>query len=244
MPSLRDSFKSFGQNAIPGGRGEVKSFSTGFGSSISKRGLTIDPSIRALEDEALGRSNQLFGRVGEGLNDFLAKSRGLRQRFEGNRGALTQARVNPVLQANAQRLGSLEQNLGSRLLGGSSFANQALGNEASRASREEGDARALAEFETLGALTGIDQNDIQAIFAGVQQQSEFNNDSFEVARIRLQTELQSLGIGQNQQALLLQAYENQQRRSQQERKQIMDTTLDFMGAFGGGAGGGGGGGTS
>jgi|GEM_PF-3474988 len=168
---------------------------TGF--SFTHKGQTrLDPSIRAIQDEVLGNLRDARGFTTQNLNDFLSRSRGLRQRFEGNRGALLQARINPVLQANAQRLGGLQQGLGRRQLGGSSFANIALGDEASRAGRELGDATALGEMESLQALTGLDQNTINSVFQNAQIQAMLNGESMEVAQQRAMMELQALGLGE------------------------------------------------
>ena len=179
--------KSRGRSSISG--------TTGF--SFTHKGQTrLDPSIRAIQEEVLGNLRGLRGFTTENLNDFLSRSRGLRQRFEGNRGALLQARINPVLQANAQRLGGLQQNLGQRRLGGSSFGNIALGDEASRSGRQLGEATALGEMETLQALTGLDQDTINSVFQNAQIQAMLNGESMEIARQRAMIELQALGLGE------------------------------------------------
>jgi len=180
------------------GKGSSKSSisgSTGF-SSAHKGRISLDPSIRAIQDEVLGNLRDVRGFTTQNLNDFLSRSSGLRQRFEGNRGALMQARINPVLQANAQRLGGLQRGLGQRNLGGSSFSNRALGDEASRGSRELGDATSLAEMESLQALTGLDQNTINTVFQNAQIQAMLNGESADIARERAMIEIQALsGLG-------------------------------------------------
>ena len=168
---------------------------TGF-SSVRKGRVRLDPSIRAIQEEVLGNLRGVRGFTTQNLNDFLSQSRGLRQRFEGNRGALLQARINPTLQANARRLGALQQNIGQRRLGGSSFGNIALGDEASRASRQLGEATALGEMETLQALTGLDQNTINTVFQNAQIQAMLNGESLQVANDRAMIELQALGLGE------------------------------------------------
>jgi len=168
---------------------------TGF-SSAHKGRITLDPSIRGIQDEILGNLRGVRGFTTQNLNDFLSRSRGLRQRFEGNRGALLQARINPTLQANAQRLGGLQRNLGQRNLGGSSFGNIALGDEASRGSRQLGEATALGEMETLQALSGLDQNTINTVFQNAQIQAMLNGESADIARERAMIEIQALsGLG-------------------------------------------------
>jgi len=179
--------KSRGKSSISG--------NTGF--SFTHKGQTrLDPSIRAIQDEVLGNLRDVRGFTTGNLNDFLSRSRGLRQRFEGNRGALLQARINPTLQANAQRMGGLQRNLGQRNLGGSSFGNISLGDEASRGSRALGDATALGEMESLQALTGLDQNTINTVFQNAQIQAMLNGESADIANQRAMMELQALGLGE------------------------------------------------
>jgi len=168
---------------------------TGF-SSVRKGRVRLDPSVRGIQEEVLGNLRDVRGFTTQNLNDFLSQSRGLRQRFEGNRGALLQARINPVLQASSQRLGRTQQRLGTRRLGGSSFADIALADEATRTGRELGEATALGEMETLQALTGLDQNTINTVFQNAQIQAMLNGESADIARQRAMIELQALGLGE------------------------------------------------
>ena len=213
----------------------LRGFSTGF-SSIFDGNVTLDPSIRALQEEALTRNRGMFQRSGTALDDFLSKQRGLRTRFEGNRGAFTQALVNPVLQARESSLGATRRQQNLRGITGSSFASGDLASQRRDFATEEGDARAKAEYANLEALTGIDQNMIGAAFQTISQQMALNNETLDVAKTRLAGELQALGLGQQQINTMVQAFEGQQNRAFAERQAIANSIMQGFGKGGGGGG--------
>ena len=186
------------------------------------------------------RTSGMFARSGSTLDDFLSKQKGLRQRFEGNRGALTQAFVNPVLQARESTLGATRRQQNLRGIAGSSIANQELAGQRGDFATQEGDARAKGEYATLEALTGIDQDMIGATFQTLAQQMQITGMTLDIAKTRLAQELQGLGLAQNQINTMVQAFEGQQNRAFAERKAIANTIASFFGGSTGstpGAGG-------
>lgn len=228
-------FDSFWQNAIP--QGEFFSSNPRFrnmrtaNSSLVNGQVTLDPSIRRLQEQALARSGELSAQAGQGLEEFLGQSRGLRGRLTENQGALVNARVAPILQERDMALGEAQRQAGLRGIGGSSFATQQMNSIRNLSAKAESDARAQAEMETIAALSGVDQSMLSAIFNNVTLQSALNNENLEVSKARLTEELAGLGLAQGQIDMFLRSFENFNRRAQQERQQIMDTTTDFMGMF-------------
>lgn len=164
-------------------------------SSTDGSKLSIDPSIRALQDQAVGQSNQLYSANQSGLQDFLSRSAGLRERYLGNESAFNQARVNPLLQQTATRRGELQRSIGMRGMGGSSFGEQALTNFDTDSQRAIGDARATSEIENLKALAGIDDAMWQAVQTGTATQAQLNEFLARIADARSQQELAAFGIG-------------------------------------------------
>lgn len=157
--------------------------------------INLDPSIRTLQEEALGRSRGLMGDISQGTSDYLTKSLDIRNRLMSNASPFRQARVNPILQAGATRRGELQANIGMRQIGGSSFADQSLSNLDFDTARQVGDASALADAESLAAVTGLDKDMLNAIIGRVQIEQNINGWTTDVAQQRLQQELSALGLG-------------------------------------------------
>ena len=153
-------------------------------SSLDNGALTLDPSIRTLQDKGLSNMQGIYGDIGSATDRFLTDLR-------GNQGAYMQARVNPVLQKFATLRGEQQQNLGLRKLGGSSFGEQSMRNLEMDATRSEGDARALATRETGDAELG-------AIVQRAAIQAGLNGENYQVAAMRLQEELAGLGLSKAQ----------------------------------------------
>jgi len=164
-------------------------FSTGY-STANQGQVTIDPSIRAMQDYGLANSRGLYGELGTMRNDML-----------GNNSAYIQARVNPLLQQQEARRGELRQNIGMRGLDGSSFGQQALTNFDTDTNRSIADQRALATKEGMDSA--------MQTFA---LQSSLNNENFDVAKARLNQELSALGMGEKQIELMSNMFEQYQRR--------------------------------
>lgn len=235
---------------IGGGRGS-QSWGTGY-SNMSYGNVTLDPSIRALQEEGLANIRKLYGDTETYGNELIGNTRGLRERYLGNESAYKQSLINPILAQVAQRRGELQRNIGTRGLSGSSFGDQAMTNFDTDSQRALQDARAQAEFSNLQALTGIDSQLMQQMFGKISTQASLNGMTLEQAKQRLAQELSALGLGTQQQQLMIQAFESQQNRSEKERNDIANAVLRGFGMGGGGGttptlggtGGGGGGSTS
>ena len=171
-------------------------------SSYTGTSLTLDPSIRTLQEEALGRSRGMLGDLSQGFSDYKSNTLGIRNQLLSNQSPYIQARVNPVAQAGATRRGELQSNLGLRQVGGSSFANQALSNHDFDTARQIGDASAIANAESLSAITGLDKDMLNALIGKIQVEQNINGFSNEVAQQRLHQELSSLGLGTTSQSTI------------------------------------------
>ena len=202
----------------------------GTGYSTLKEGqLTLDPSIRSIQEQALSRNTNLYNELGESGKNILGNLQGLRGRYEGNAAAYTQARVNPLESELTTRQGELQRNIGLRGLSGSSFGEGALTNFSTDKQRALGDARAQAEMENLQAITGIDAQMAETLFNKTSQQMQINNMDLDTAKTRLAGELQAMGASQAQINTMVQAFEGQQNRAFQERKAIADTVMKGFG---------------
>ncbi len=161
----------------------VGTFSTPY-SNLTNGRLSMDPSIRQLQDEGLGT--------------YLSRSDETRNRFLGNDAAYTRARLNPLREQLATRRGELGRSIGLRGLAGSSFGEQALTNFDIDSSRAIGDAGAIAERENLQAITGLDSARLQAMMG--LSQDRFNQ------------ELAGLGLSAQQIQMMQQAFESSKQR--------------------------------
>lgn len=192
-------------------------FSTGF-STINGGNVTIDPSIRAIQEQNLSRSNNLY-------NDLGSQAVGLM----GNQSDYIRARVSPLEQEYNMRQGAQERNLSLRGLSGSSFGEMDRTNLASAKERDLGNARALATQDSLSELARVRAQQAQAI--GMDAQT---------ARDRFAQELSALGIGQGNIQQLFNMYEQEfTRQGGFQPYQSGHSGQGGGGAVGGGGGGGG-----
>jgi len=164
-------------------------------SSFQNGTLSLDPSIRALQEESLASYRNLSPVLSGGVDDFISKMGTARSSLLGNQGALRQARLNPIQEAIARRRGELGQSVGLRGLGGSSFGEQAMSNFDMDSARSIGEASALADADTLQAVTGIDKDILNTIIGKVQMEAQLSGLPAEIAQQRLQQELQAFLLG-------------------------------------------------
>ena len=157
--------------------------------------LTLDPTIRSLQEETLSGVRKLLPSVSTGFNDAISRFGTARDSLMGNAGALRQARLNPLQQAIASRRGELYQSTGQRGLAGSSFQDQSINNFELDAARAIGEASALADAETLSATLGIDKDILNAIIGKVQIEANMLGLPAEIAQQRLQEELAAFNLG-------------------------------------------------
>jgi hypothetical protein len=160
--------------------------------------LTLDPSIRNLQEGFLGDVGKIRGDLGNFYNTYQANMQDTRNRLLGDAGAFREARLNPIREQFARLQGETQRGLGLRGLGGSSFGAQTMSALARDRSRAEGDAGALADRETLSAITGIDQSVIDSMAKRIQQETMLAGLPAEIANQRLIQELQALNFGKAQ----------------------------------------------
>ncbi len=178
-------------------------------SSVVNGVVTIDPSIRATQDQVLNRNST-------GLNQYLTDTDSLRSRFLGNESAYSNSVLDPLRQSIATGQGNLERSIGLRGIAGSSFGDQALTNYLTDTGRSLRDATAQTEQESIGGLAGLDINRFNAIQTANQTDSQ-------VARDRLQQELQALGLGQQEIQQQLTQFDNQQQRKLQSQQNLTNS---------------------
>ena len=180
-------------------------------SSIQGNRVSLDPSIRKLQDESLAKTSQNeAGVMGYGTQ-FRSRSDqtmnqydDLYKELQSNSNPFIQARVDPLKASIAQNRGELQRGQGLRGVGGSSFANDELSKFDFTANRELGNATSTATQEALGARTntlGSIGNLNTSTLAGNSQVSNslntLNNNRNTIARDRINQELSSLGLSEN-----------------------------------------------
>lgn len=225
----------------PGGKGMKRNpyretpFNTGYSSAVGGT-VTMDPSIRRIQEQGLARNNNLYNELGTEGQNILGNLRNTRSRYEGNQSAYIKSQTNPLEQELAQRQGGLERSNSLRGISGSSFGEQSMTNFGVEKERAISDTRAKAEMENLQALTGIDAQMAQTLFEKAEQMSKLTGMDNQIANDRFKQELAALGLGKEQTEIMIKAFEDHQKRQLEGGPYFSST--------GGGGGGGGGGGVS
>jgi hypothetical protein len=169
-------------------------FST-FSRGVRGGRLNLDPSIRGIQDRTLSGIQGSRGSFGAGADQVLQNFGQTRESLLGNQGLFRQARVDPLERRFAAGRGELQRGLGRRNISGSSFADNAVQGFDINAQREIGNASALADAETLQAVTGIDRDTLNALIGKVTIEAQMRGEDMQVARDRLQQELASFNFG-------------------------------------------------
>lgn len=212
--------------------------STGY-STAYQGNVTLDPSIRSIQDRSLGRIDELYGKAGSYGDELISNTRSLRNRFLGNQSAYSESQLNPLRQQVATRRGEIQRSLGLRGVSGSSFGDQTINAFDIESQRGLQDASANVEMQQLQALTGIDANLANQMFGKISIQSALNGESLQIAKERLAQELSALGLGQAQITLMANQFENYQRRMLQNLNDVSHTdNISYSSGMGGGSGGG------
>ncbi len=160
------------------------------------RRLFLDPSIRALQERALGTGQRLGAGLGQASNVFQSRANDLRRSLLGNQGALIQAQVRPVAQEAAQRFGGAERAFGRRGLAGSSLTEGALSRIGIQGQEAVADATSKAVAQNINVLAQMDTNQLgQFIESASAQLAAEAGVPLQVAKTRLQGELAAFGIG-------------------------------------------------
>lgn len=186
MSGLVDSALGAISNAagVLGGKSHAPSvnmnqpFRTGY-SSIINGTVSLDPTIRKIQNQALGNYSNLYSSLGANRNQFLKS-------VTGNRNAFIQARVDPLKASLGRGRAALQQGLQRRGVYGS-FANQDLANYDSQANSQLGDATAQALQDALNSQVQGDTT-----YANAMDNQNSGIDT--IAQQRLTGELQALGL--------------------------------------------------
>lgn len=171
---------------------------TGY-SSWSGKKFTLDPSIRSIQDQAMGQYAGIYGDIGQNTDRFLNQSSGLRDRFIGNQGAYVNARVNPIRERFGNLRAQVQQDLGRRGLSGSSFMNDSLRDIDTQAGIQEGDARAIATQEAAQFENQLNAQELDALNQAAANRARVTGETLEVARLRVAQEMGILQLGTKQQ---------------------------------------------
>ena len=171
---------------------------TDFSTRTGKK-LSLDPSIRGLQERGLATGAAGQAEFGRAVGDFGSNLGNLRSQLFGNQDPYMQARVAPTQERFAQERGALAQDIGRRGLGGSSFAQQAQTAQSTAQTRDLANLRAMGTQESLQAAAQIDQMLLQA--AELERAGDFQQAAQlqAVADQRAQTELAAVNqFGQNE----------------------------------------------
>ena len=177
-------------------------------SSIQGNHVSLDPSIRNLQNESLGNTGALESGVmgyGTKFRNRSDENAGaydkLYAELTSNQNPFIQARVDPLKGQIASRRGELQRSQGLRGVSGSSFGNDELTNFDFGANRELGNATATATQEALGARSGTLGNigaQNTSTLAGnnsiTGQLNSLNTNRTGIAGQRSAQELASLGL--------------------------------------------------
>ena len=180
-------------------------------SSIQGNRVSLDPSIRKLQDQSLANTAQNeAGVMGYGTqfrsrsDQTMSQYDDLYKELQSNSNPFIQARVDPLKASIAQNRGALERGQGLRGVGGSSFANDELSKFDFTANRELGNATSTATQEALGArnntLGSIGNLNTSTLAGNTQLSSSLNTlnaNRNTVARDRINQELSALGLSEN-----------------------------------------------
>ena len=241
MKSIKQMGAIFGSKPV-GQRNphEWDAWNTG-NSSAYHGNVTIDPSIRALQDKGLARNDQLYAQTGAYGNELIGNSRNMLARYQGNMSDYANAQLNPLRQQIASGRGELTRSNSLRGLSGSTFGNQSLTNYDTTTGRNLHDAQAQVEAEQIQAQTGINGQMAQNMFTQIAQQSALNGESQQIAQQRLQQELAALGLGAEQIKMMQAEYDKYLQRDLDRRTAFGNQITSLAGGMmniGGKSGGG------
>lgn len=214
---------------------------------------TIDPRIRELREQTLGRLpgyrsslTDAYSALQPGLQEARGGFQSNYQSLMSNENPFIQARVNPLLQRAAGQRGLLQRSMTNRGLGGSSFYSQSLGNFERELAGAEGDQRALATQEVIGArrqalsdMVGIDSQIYNSAISSIQALQGLDAQEQAIAAQNLEQELASLGLSKTDAGAILGAAGLQMQGAQLRNDTIgrgLDTAGRLLGSYGSTAG--------
>lgn len=129
--------------------------STPFSSANVGGQVSLDPSIRGFEQQALEGITGAAGRFGGQISQ-------LRESAIGNLPQFIESRLDPARESFAQQRGQLTQRLGQRGLAGSSFLSGAETAQDIDQQRALAGLRAQATAEGVGQIAGLSEAELRA----------------------------------------------------------------------------------
>jgi hypothetical protein len=180
-------------------RGGTKMGSSGYWKpgGAEEQFVNIDPRIRGLREETLGRIPGYRGTLGTASQGYLGQLGEMSEEMKSNNNPFIQARVNPLIARQSQARGNLQQDLGRRNIGlGTTFGANSLGNFESITGREVADQTALATQEALAARMGLDAQTFNVVQQTIQGFQGMDAQEQAIAAANLSQELVSLGLSQ------------------------------------------------
>ncbi len=184
-----------GSGPTYGARGGITGYQTVPGAE--EQFVNIDPRIRGLREETLGRIPGYRGTLGTASQGYLGQLGEMSEEMKSNNNPFIQARVNPLIARQSQARGNLQQDLGRRGIGlGTTFGANSLGNFESITGREVADQTALATQEALAARMGLDAQTFNVVQQTIQGFQGMDAQEQAIAAANLSQELVSLGLSQ------------------------------------------------
>jgi len=196
-----------GGGQVSFGGGGIPQFSFGGVSpvgSLLKKGrleLQTSPERQAL----VSRLSASFGQQAQDIRGFipgiqgffqqgLEATQGLLGQVEPGFGALTEARVNEILNRGAASRSNLRSNLARRRVLGSSFAEDVLGRFDQQLAQDVGQAKAVSFLEELDATNQLINQRLNINIQNVDLQRDFLSQAFTAERGATQVELDELNL--------------------------------------------------
>ncbi len=218
----------------------------GWGESRWPGAITIDPTIRDLRHESLGRMPGYRNTLGSAYQNYDSMLGGLQTQLSSNQNPYIQARVNPLLQQQAVGRQNLTNSFARRGIFGDLYTN-ALANYDTTTGRGIADQGALATRENINSQLGVSGARYSGATDYISQLRGMDTQQQAVAAADLQQELSALGLGAPDMSAVLQASGFGNQVNQQNNAMFGRALYGLGGSLGQIAGqyqGGGGGGLS
>ena len=163
--------------------------------------LTTSPERQAL----ISRLSESFGQQAQDIRGFLPgiqsffgqgleATQGLIGQVKPGFGALTEARVNEILNRGAASRSNLRSNLARRRVLGSSFAEDVLGRFDQQLAQDVGEAKAVSFLEELDATNKLINQRLNINVQNVELQRDFLSQAFAAERGATQVQLDELNL--------------------------------------------------
>lgn len=163
----------------------------GYGRNNGK--ITIDPTIQALRMQSLQNLPGYRNTLGGAYGDYSNTLGGIQSSLMSNDNPYMQARVDPLLEQQAQGRAQLSQGAMRRGIFGDLYANT-LANYDTTTGRGIADQRALATNDNLKAMLGVSGSQYGAATDYIHQLQGLDTQQQGIAGSQLAQELAALGL--------------------------------------------------